>query len=59
VDTADLYGKSIQQLYMAGLFGGSNGLITQRLKARKHCKANEIERDGMYYGGSVNCDIIM
>jgi hypothetical protein len=38
---------------MAGLFGGSNGLICLKIKARKHCKVNEIEKNGIYYGGSV------
>jgi hypothetical protein len=38
---------------------GQVGSFIQRLKARNHCKANEIERNEMYYGESVNCDIIM
>ena len=48
VYTADSYGESIWQPHMAGLFGGSKGLICQRLKARKHCKVNEIEKKGIY-----------
>ena len=61
VYTASLYGKSIRQLYMAGLFGGSNGLIYSKdLRARKHAaEQTEIERNEMYYGESVDCDIIM
>ena len=68
VSFAGGYGKSIRQIYMANLYGnliwrvclaGQTGSFTQRLKARKHCKANEIEKNVMYYGGSVNCDIIM
>ena len=35
VYTASLYGKSIRQLYMAGLFGGSNGLIHQKIESKK------------------------
>jgi hypothetical protein len=52
---ANLYGNFIWRVCLAG----QTGSFTQRLKARKHCKANEIEKNGMYYGGSVNCDIIM
>ena len=60
VYTASLYGKSIRQLYMAGLFGGSNGLIHSKIwKQENIVKQNEIERNEMYYGESVNCYIIM
>ena len=68
VDMANLYGNFIRQIYMANLYGnfilrvrlaGQTGSFTQGLKARKHCKANEIEKNRMYYGESVNCDIIM
>ena len=58
---ASLYGKFIRQDILAGLFGGSNGLIYSKdLRARKHAvEQTEIERNEMYYGGSVDCDIIM
>ena len=61
VDMASLYGKSIRQEILAGLFGGSSGLIYSiDLKARKHTvEQNEIEKIEMYYGESVDCDIIM
>ena len=57
VSFAGGYGKSIRQIYMANLYGnfiwrvclaGQMGSFVQRLKARKHCKANEIERNGIY-----------
>ena len=46
---------------MASEFGGSNGLIYSKdLRARKHAvEQTEIERNEMYYGESVDCDIIM
>ncbi len=52
---------SIWQDILAGLFGGSNGLICSKdLRARKHIiEQKEIERNEMYYGESVDCDIIM
>ena len=62
VSFAGVYGKSIRQIYTANLYGnfiwrvylaGQMGSFVQRLKARKHCKANEIEKNGIYYGGSV------
>ena len=53
VYTADLYGKSIWQLYMAGLFGGSNGLICSKMESKKTLQRNEIEKNGIYHGGSV------
>jgi hypothetical protein len=52
---ANQYGNFIWRVYLAGQMGS----FTQGLKARKHCKANEIEKNGIYYGGSLNCDIIM
>ncbi len=36
-----------------------NLFLENKTKARKHCKVNEIEKNEMYYGGSVNCNIIM
>ncbi|MFN9901731.1 MAG: hypothetical protein ACK55Z_23690, partial [bacterium] len=53
VHTADSYGKSIWQPYMAGLFGGSNGLICLKIESKKTLQRNEIEKNGIYYGGSV------
>ncbi len=55
------YGNSIRQDILAGQYGGSNGLIYSKdLRARKHVvEQTEIERNEMYYGGSVDCDIIM
>ena len=58
---ASLYGKIFWRVCLAGQYGGSNGLIYSKdLRARKHIvEQKEIERNEMYYGGSVNCDIIM
>ena len=52
---------SIWQDILAGQFGGSNGLIYSKdLRTRKHAaEQTEIERNEMYYGESVDCDIIM
>jgi hypothetical protein len=53
--------QDIWRVCLAGQFGGSNGLIYSKdLRARKHAvEQTEIERNEMYHGGSVNCDIIM
>ena len=50
---AGLYGKSIRQLYMAGSFGGSSGLICSKIESKKTLQANEIEKNGIHYSGSV------
>ncbi|MFN9899004.1 MAG: hypothetical protein ACK55Z_09480, partial [bacterium] len=47
VYTADLYGKSIWQLYMAGLFGGSKGLICSKMESKKTffgCRSAQFSR---------------
>ena len=64
VDMASLYGKSIRQDILVGLFGGSIWRVKwahlfKDLRARNIVEQKEIERNEMYYGGSVNCDIIM
>ena len=61
VDLACLYGKTFWRVCSAGQFGGSSGLIYSiDLEAREHTvEQKEIERNEMYYGGSVDCDIIM
>ena len=58
---ASLYGKIFWRVCLAGQFGGSNGLIRSKdLRARKHTvEQKEIERNEMYHGESVDCDIIM
>jgi len=56
---ASLYGKIFWRVCLAGQYGGSNGLIYSKdLRARKHI-VEQKERKAMYYGESVNCDIIM
>ncbi len=56
---------SIRQEILAGLFGGSIWRVKwahlfKDLRARKHAvEQNEIERNEMYYGESVDWDIIM
>ena len=61
VDMASLYGKIFWRVCLAGQYGGSNGRIYSKdLRARKHTiEQKEIERNEMYNGESVNCDIIM
>ena len=47
--TATLYGRFIWQIFIWRVcLAGQTGSFTQGLKARKHCKANEIERNGIY-----------
>ena len=38
---------------MAGLFGGSKGLICSKMESKKTLQRNEIEKNGIYHGGSV------
>jgi hypothetical protein len=61
VDLACLYGKIFWRVCLAGQFGGSSGLIYSKdLRARKHTvEQKEIEGNEMYYGESVDCDIIV
>ena len=61
VDLACFHGKTFRRVRLAGQFGGSSGLIYSiDLKAREHTvEQKEIEKNEMYHGESVDCDIIM
>jgi hypothetical protein len=59
VDLACFHGKTFWRVCLAGHFGGSSWLIhSMDFKARKNMLLNK-EKNEMYYGESVDCDIIM
>jgi hypothetical protein len=63
VDLACFHGKTFWRVCLAGLFGGSSWLIYSVgfQSKEKHVveQRKEIESNEMYYGESVDCDIIM
>jgi len=63
VDLACFHGKTFWRVCLAGLFGGSSWLIHLAgfQSKEKHVveQRKEIESNEMYYGESVDCDIIM
>ena len=63
VDLVCFHGKTFWRVCLAGQFGGSSWLIySVGFKARKTYvveQRKEIESNEMYYGESVDCDIIM
>jgi hypothetical protein len=59
VDLACFHGKTFWRVCLAGHFGWSSWLIhSMDFKARKNMLLNK-EKNEMYYGESVDCDIIM
>ena len=61
VDLACFYGKTFWRVCLAGQFGGSSWLIySMGFKARKTYAVEQgKEKNEMYYGESVDCNIIM
>ena len=64
VDLACFHGKTFWRVYLAGLFGGSSWLIysagfSKQEKTYVVEQRKEIEENVMYYGESVDCNIIM
>ena len=61
VDLACSHGKPFWRVCWAGPFGWSNWRIYLKIwEQGKHAvEQKEIEKNGMYYGESVECDIIM
>ena len=59
VDMASLYGRFIRQIYMAGLFGGSNGLICSKIESKKTLQSKWNRKEWNILWWICNCDIIM
>jgi len=57
VDMANLYGRFIRQIYMATSYGGFVWRVKwapySKVESKKTLQRNEIEKKGIYHGGSV------